>query len=280
MRLIGERWSQINVAAGSDKVLMGYPVPAGGIMNGVKSEIKVIGPESTPYNQAAAYGYTGFVVPIIDPDSGADYDAIWDAAIPKDVAEAANVFDLDTGAADLTPEFELGEPDWAGGVLDYVSNNPVEIFRKRKLLTLADVAVGYVSVDSATDTFTPVDKFRADIKRNVRVDTPSMVLFGFSSPSMDVVSTSQKTIPTEDEWTIYRYLRMTLENAFVNLIGMTEAGAETPYSDMADFVGKLIEDTVFEESAGWFAAVAWLVFGHGKFDISVPDSLMGTLTNE
>lgn len=261
-------------------MIASYPLPQDGVLNNVWLSVHVIGPESTPYNQAVIYGVSGFVVPVPDPDSGMLVDLLWDNLVPKDVLESQGAFDLDTGAADTTPEFEIGIPD-ISAIFDLQAMEPKEIFRRRKLITVASNPSGYLSVDSATDLFTPLDHFTTQVRKNVRVGMPSMVMFGFSSPGTTNTTAVEAVIPSEKEWMLLQFLEVALENAFQYVAGLVETGAETPYEESSQFIAHLVEALVFEGTAGAWAPVSFRVFVEATFDISVPGILdINTLSSE
>lgn len=264
--------SQVAVSAGTDQVFTSYPLPAGGRLNGVHLRCHVLSPEGLEFLQVCMYGMAGFVVPVPDPDGATVLNTLWDQLIPKDVDETSGVVDLDTGATDVTPEFEMGEPDWSG-VFNLTSLAPQQIFKRRKMLSVLNGMVNYEVVAAAADLWVAGDQFNTHLKRNVTVDMPSMVLFGISSPSLDDTNQTALVIPTEIQWTLLQYLEITLENAFMSLIGLVESGAETPFVDSAQFIASLIEDDVFEGTTGAFLATTWTVFTQATFDISVPGAL-------
>jgi len=278
MRIIGRRLCQMIVAAGTDKVMAGFPLPAGGTLNQVYLTAHIIGPEQTPYQNAVHYGVTGFVLPVRDPDNSETYDVMWDTQVPKDLALTQGGFDLDVGAADATPEFELGLPDY-GGIFNVTSLAPKEIFRRRKMITVASGGP-YEAVSSASDVYTPIDRIQTKVKQKVAVNTPSMVLFGFSSPDTLETTAVVLDIPEESEWALLQYMEVTLENAYMYLLGLVEAGAETPYVESSTFIAELLEH-MYEENAGYFKPVSWVVYCQATFDISVPGRInFGTLTSE
>lgn len=280
MRIFGRRLTSIAIPGGTDEVVIGFPLPAGGVLNNVHMEWHIIGPEDVVLNHAGMYGIGGYVVPVVDPDAALSYDTIWDNLIPKDTAQAAGALDLDTAAADATPEFEPGEPRWSG-IFDLTSLAPKEIFRRRKLLSIASAQFGHQVIVSASDTWVPTDYFNTKVGQKVRVKSPSMVLFGFSSPTLDAVSTSQKTAPTENEWTLLQYVEVAMEQMFFQLIGLVEAGAETPYVESAAFIARLLEDVIFEETAAFIDTMQWQVYCKATFDISVPGTIsQATLSSE
>lgn len=280
MRLIGRRLSHASIPTNTDEVVAGYPIPSGGKLNAVHLECHFVGPEGERFDSCSLYGMSGFVIPVLDPDSGATFDAIWDAQIPKDVAMTAGGFDIDTAAADAQPEFEIGLPD-VSQVMDLVSGNPIQIFQRRKMLTIANENNTRDVVDAGADLKMVTDFFTTTVRRKVRVQTPSVVLFGVSSPDTTTTTTTARSIPSESEWSLLQYLEVALENAFMSLVGLTEVGAESPYEESLAFIAELIEDTVVEQTALAFTPTTWQVFTDATFDISVPGRIaIGTLTSD
>lgn len=280
MRLIGRRLSQKLIVSDTDEVVVGFPIPADGVLNSVFLEQHLISTEGQSFNGMGIYGTSGFVFPVMDPDGGATFDAIWDAQVPKDVALAAGAFDIDTGAQDTQPEFELGLPDLSS-IVRLTALEPIPIFQRRGYLSLANAKVIYTPVDSAEDTAIFTDFYSTQVKKTVHVSSPSVVLFGTSSPALAATTTTIKTIPTEAEWLLLQYLEVALEQAFMSLAGLTEAGAESPYVESLAFIAELVEDTVLEEVAGRFIPNNWTVFTRATFDISVPGSVsIGTLSSD
>ncbi len=280
MRVIGRRLSAHEITNNTDEVVAGFPLPQDGVHNATHLEVHMIGPEAEHYQTMSMYGMAGYVIPVLDPDGGATFDAIWDAQVPKDVAMTAGGFDIDTAAADGTPEFEIGLPNVAA-IMDLVGGNPIEIFRRRKYLSLANQSGEREQVDASTDFKMVTDLFKTKVGRRVRVPAPSVVLYGVSSPNTTITSATVKSIPSEAEWSLLQYLEVALENAFMSLVGLTEAGAESPYEESLAFVSELVEDVVYEETAGSFSPTAWRCFCIATFDISVPGRIaLGTLTSE
>lgn len=269
MRLFGRKHSHRVITAGTDTVIAAFPIPSGGTFNNVHLDMHLLGPEQTLALSAVMYGMAAFVVPVPDPDAGTTFQVLWDNLIPKDIDSASGVFDLDTGATDTTPEFEMGEPDWSG-IFDLTALNPKEIMRRRRLMTVATQMANYEALSAAPDVWTPAEHVSMKIGRKVRVSSPSVVMIGFSSPSLDETNQTEPAMPTEQQWVLLQYLEITLEQAFMFLIGLIETGAETPYVESAGFIAGLIEDDAFEATAGAFAPVTWNVFTGATFDISVP----------
>lgn len=266
MRVISKRLLQAIVAPGTDKIIAAFPIPSECTLNSVFIDVQLVrNLFAVEAQHAVAYGITGYVLPILDPDGAPTYDAIWDAQVPKDVAAGAGSFDLDTAAADATPEFEWGEPDLTE--IMGQGSAPLEVFKRRKLITLAG---GSVMSDFTANDWLPTDKFTARIRKPVRVSVPSAFVLGLSSPSLDVTTTTVLTYPTEVQLTQMKYLEVTLEQAWMSLVGLTEAGAETPYEEARTFLAQLLEATVVEETAAYFLASSWNVMCRSTGDITVP----------
>ncbi len=277
MQLIGRRMSHRIVTVGTDSVLVGYPIPAGGILNGVDLDVRVIGPEDTPVLQAGFYGFSGFVVPVLDPDAVISHNAIWDAQIPKDVELTAGAFDIDTSGADVTPEYEIGTPD-ISAIVKLTAMEPLEIFRRRSMITVHSTPT---FIAGTPDTYLPIDQFTTRVSRKVSVDFPSMVMFGFSAPDTLSTTQTQENIPLETEWVLLQYLEVALEQAVMSLIGLTEAGAESPFEESLAFIARMVESDPFETTAGAFGAFAWNVFVKATFSVSMGGTIgVGTLTSE
>ena len=67
MRIFGRRASQRLVLAGGDDITVGFPLPAGCELKNVWLNVKLIGTEGESITTAVMYGYSGFVVPVLDP---------------------------------------------------------------------------------------------------------------------------------------------------------------------------------------------------------------------
>lgn len=261
-------------------MVSGYPLPTGGKLNNVHLEVHIQGPQQSDVLDMFHYGFSGFVVPVPDPDAAVTYDNLWDTLIPKDMDAGSGVLDLDTEAADTTPEFELGELDLAA-VFEISGLSPKEIFRRRKMISASSQSIGYTVVDAAPDTFTPMDHFTTQVRKQVRVNTPSGVMFAVSSP--DTAQTDQviPTTPSEKQWFMLQYMDQAIENMLMFVAGLIETGAESPYEDASLFIASLLENNVYEGTAGSFASAAWNVVTKSTYDITVPGRMqLNTLSSE
>lgn len=270
----------ISVVANADRVIFAYPLPAGCTLKSVHLNCRFIGVEDSSILTAQMYGMSGFVLPILDPDAGGNVDTIWDQLVPKDQALASGSFDIDTVAADANPEFEIGIPD-PNSVFGFAGNEPMEIFRRRRLITLADSPLGYGFRDGTVDRFVPVDKFVTMVKKQVKARNHSYVMFGVSSPDMSQTSSAVETVIAESEWYMMTYIESVLERAALHQMGIIEAGAETPYEEATALIAELIERVPLEDTVGAFATSVWTCFGQATFAVDVPGTYKpGSLSSE
>lgn len=281
LKLVGRKMSQVICVAATDRVVGAYPLPQGGVLSQIDLGMKLVGPvgEALAITKAVMYGVDIYIVPVIDPDATLTYELAWDRFVPKDEVAGTNI-DIDTTAADVSPVFEQGGID-INAVFNMTGLAPRRIFRRRKLVGFGD---GVPTVGAAAaDTWNPSDVFQTVIKQRVRVNQPSYVLIGLSSPALTVTSTSIWVPPTgEQEWAMLQYMQTFLERAFIGSLGFVETGAETPYVETELYIERMLEDVIFEETADAFHPINWVAHTQSTFQISVPGELQqrGVLTSD
>ncbi len=261
------------VTPGTDFTLSSYPLGAGCTLNNVHVEGHFMATQESDAADAVFYGLSGFIVPVTDPDSGVNVDVLWDNLIPKDLDQGAGLFDLDTGAADTTPEFEIGELDLSA-IFDLVSLAPKEIFRRRKMVTAASNPTGYNVVSAGPDTWSPMDYFTSQVRKRFRSPTMSMILFGVSSPDTSQTTTTIPLIPTEPQWMMLRMLDRVLEDMLYFVAGLAvESTSTTPFDEASAFIANLVENDVFEGTGGSYVATTWNCFVNTTYDVTVPGKI-------
>ncbi len=278
MRLFGERGSQVIVLANTDRVVADYPIPTGGKLNNIWIEQHVIGPDEVDTAHLVIYAVSGYVMPVLDPDTPDSVDDIWNLQVPKDVEVGNDVIDLDTGTNVATPDYEIGEIDFTE-VFEMGASSLKKIFNRVKRVSVASNPMGYTQVDAASDLYKPSDIWKTQIKKNISVQSPSMALIGFSSPEMVDTTTTVPNSPSEQDWFQIQYLEQTVENMLMHVGGITTAaGTQEPFSEAATLVANLLKRDYFEETAGNLPAISWNVFTFTTFDITVPGRMsLGTI---
>ncbi len=257
------------VAADSDAVLCGFPMPPGStFVNGwVKLDCSPIA--RVAVEAVVAYAVKGYVLPVLDPEGDADWLTIWDNLVPKDEAQADDALDLTSGAADTTPFTEFGIPN----LNEIVSLEPfgmTEIFKRSEIVT-KNTHPHHLHLDT-THFYWPGVSFSSHISKPVRSRGFSGAVFGFASPVMTQSQTTEDDIPSKEEWAMLMFLENTLENMLISLAGITEAGATIPYASAMSFLGNLLEPAVLEVTAraADFLAVSWDVNSSITVQVDMP----------
>jgi len=269
-RMLARRRSQVLVTPGTDRVIWAMSLPNGTVVHDIKGEVHVIGTLDNRFDEATFYGLEVYILPVFDPDASNSAEVLWDQLVPKDTDVQA--IDLDSAAADTTPFFEPGEADWSQ-VLD-VGVRPRKLYGRYKMVT------GLNSAFAGRDPATPFgvetrlgEIIPMRIKKSFRVSQPSMLVCALASPAMDDTTTTVELALSENEWSRVMYAEQMLEQAHMDLIGLTEAGAETPWEDATDLLQKHLEPDVFEETATNFVSEQWQTYADIKIDHSVKGRL-------
>ncbi len=112
LRMFARRMSQVTTVAAADQVLFGVSLPSDSVVHDIRAKVHLIGNSpGVAWGLAHMYAIEGWILPVLDPDVGDDYDDIWDALVPKDTD--VQTLDLDTAALDTSGFYEPGEADWS-----------------------------------------------------------------------------------------------------------------------------------------------------------------------
>lgn len=266
MRLIGKQWTNRNVPVKTDRVIGAFEVPGGSRVNALNIGCNIIAGAPVSVIKACFVGIHAYLIPHPDPEESLSPDTVWDEVVPKMDAIGSAVLDMDTvDSPDVDPVFEPGDVS----LNDLVSGagEPEKMIPGvNKLLTFANTpAKGFES--GSPDTWYPTMTYSTRATEGWDVEVPSLVAVAVSSPATTQTLTAYDTFNMND-WVKLRYAKTTLEEAHNEIVGMTEAGATTPWADSA----KIITDwliLVFEATAGKFDPVIWEVFSTISCDITV-----------
>lgn len=269
IRTFPKLWTQRQVAPATDQVIAAFPIPQGGVLNNVWFNVHVLANAAVLRLQASLFGLHAYVVPIPDPDSGITPDALWDQVIPKDAPLTSDSLDIDTESAVSAPLFEIGEVN-AESLIE-VGSQPNLVFSREEMITFAVNKGGW---EHTADDYLPTAQFSAKLRRQYRAEVPSYFLLALSNPDTLSTSTTYTVVNTSAEWAQLKYMGITLEHAMIDLMGLTETGAESPYEDAMNLINNILE-RVFEETAAAFTNPTWRVFCKATADITVP----GTFEN-
>jgi len=280
LRLIAKRKSQVVVAASTDTVLFGLSLPSDTIINSIRLHGQILPPSAgleLTNGDSVGYGLEAWILPIDDPDATADFDDVWDTLVPKD--SDVQTLDLDAEIANTDTFYEPGEADWQA-IFD-VGLRPKRIWRHYRDLTI-NTTMGMKFVDSQTPfepKWQPGDTFRFSDNKRYRIEQPSVLLVGVGVPAGDDTQTVVELPLSEAEWPRVKYLGETLTLALHEVLGLTEAGSETPWEEAADLLQRHLDPDVLEITDGFYNNVTLKCMGEMTVDHSVVGDLqLGTIS--
>lgn len=272
LRMFARRIASVNiVSGGSDQVLFGISLPSDTVIHDIRARVSLVSDAFMAMGKIVPYAIEGWILPVLDPDSGITYDTLWDTLVPKDTD--VQTMDLDTGAADATPFYEPGEADWTS--LFDVGLRPERLYHRHRFITATSRGV-IIMKDSETPflpLFVPGDDFVIHIGRRLRVRQPSALVFAAAMPSTDDTTSTLQGILGETEWPQVKYMSHVLERALLHVLGVVEAGAETPWEEATALLQKHLDPDVFEELAAKFTAANIDFFVEAMIDHSVVGAL-------
>lgn len=263
-----------NIAGGADLVMADCPLPEGCSQLQVWGELHVVSTEADPleWDVATIYGTEGRVVDVPDPDTNLDLQSLWDQRVPKDdEITGAAAFDLDPNTINAGPFLEAGEilVDGLLGLSDLQPNNLW--WTHRKMLSFANNRVGIIA--GTPDTSIIADVLKVHSTKRIMAQDMCWSLFAVAEPSFGDVDAAISTFGSEAAWMQIKYMDVILEQAWMEILGLTEAGAETPWEDAALAIQAFVEpEPVFVLAANTanFDDVALHAWMQATFQVEVP----------
>lgn len=270
LRAIARRTTQIQVPAGGDQILFGISLPSGSVIHDIRAKISLIANSDVVRSVASMAAIEGWILPVHDPDAGNSLENLWDRLVPKDTDDG--VLDIDTGAVDTSPFFEPGEVDLSA-MFD-VGVKPERLYHRHRLYTMADALFSYQDNQSTfLVKYFAGEKFMIHIGRRLRVRQPSVLVFALASPQMDDTTNVAPVSLAEAEWPQVKYFGDMLKRALLDVLGVIEAGAETPWEEASALIQRYLDPDVYEEVAGSIEAMTWNAFCEATMDFSVEGEL-------
>lgn len=255
---------------GEDQVVAGVPVPEGGSVLQVQGFVDVMTNARMKVDEMCGYSLNMYMIPLQDFDTTVTYDILWDKLVPKDDTDT-DLLVLDEAAVDIAPEEEPGDPDLE--TILGIHGTPLQVmFRRNQMFTFPSNP-RHVHLDTS-HYYWPSERVPINITRRVYASGPSMCLFGFSSPTMDITTTGLRSTPVLKDWGRMQFIQDTLKDMLKNALGLVEAGAETPYVDAQAFLVDLLESNVIEEAlaADHLLSMAYNVFTRLNFKVDMPEN--------
>ncbi len=261
----------VSTGAGTDDVIFGAFMPGGTTMSKIKGLVQMHS-DALIVNGVVAAAIEGWVLPVFDPDAATTMSALWDALVPKDRTD--DVLDLDTGAADSASFYEGGAIVWEK-VFD-VGLQPKRVFHWHDYASFS-----YHNIKAQQDVETPfAEEWFAGfnvpivIPRPIRVSQPSLLVFGVGSPLMDRTSATAPIAGLiENRWGQIKWIDHVMERAFLDLIGLTEGGAETPWEEASRLIAEHLDPMMLEADAGVFDPAIWFASGEVTMVHHVPGTI-------
>ncbi len=265
LRMFARRRSSVTCTTNTDRIIAGMTLPKGSTLNNVSGIVEMQG-DGLANDKIGYWALEGWIIPVVDPDAALSLETLWDRFIPKDTD--TTTLDLDTGATDTTPFNEPGEPDWTA--LFDIGLRPQRIYRAQGISTFAS-PTSYRHVIPSTDAlaFKGLVSQKIKISKRYRVSQPSVVVFAIASPVLDDTTAVVETVLTEQHMGQVQFMEHVLERAMLDLIGLTETGAETPWEEATALLQAHLEPDVFEETAATWATQTWRAATELTFDHSV-----------
>lgn len=266
----------------TDRVMGAIPMPKGAKLLSVSGEVHVIGEPDQPTTEFNAWGMSGVVVPVPSPDTSIVYGALWDNVVVKsaDPTTVANtvLLDWDWDTPDTTPEIEPGEMD-VNDMLGMTENQKEFLPPRLSWVSWAKSRQGGFVAGTPHD-YLPSDFKTFRSRKKIVADTASAAMIAISSPLLDEVEllAAHLTPTNEGHWYQYANMTDTLRDFAKINAGLTEAGAETPYSQATVRIEELVARDMLDESSTLYAGMSWTCLVVATWFLDFPgDSLPKTL---
>lgn len=274
-------YTQKAIPVGEDTIVASMPIPPGGVFRGFRAEIHGI--KSTHMLSSKASG-AFFKAAIVGTgasamDASLSLETLWDQMVPKDVdlsvVAGADDIKWDDGAVN-TPFEEPGHINW-NDMLE-LGVRPITLHESEQFVTYASTGAKFPHVDT-TDEYYPTFIHHIGSNQHVRVRQASYFLLAIGSPSWDEVTTTVPSTIAEHEYSLLTYPDVMFDMMLPDILGITEAGAESPFADAASRIVAFVEPPVFEENTGDFQAAIWQTYTRWKCRVLTPGRpQMKTLT--
>lgn len=271
LRMFGRRQSQVRTVVGADAVLFGISLPSDTVIHDISAKIHAVGNNYLVASRAHMSAVEMWILPVHDPDEVTSYDSLWDRLVPKDTD--TQTLDLDTAASDTNTFYEAGMAEW-GAMLD-VGFRPERLYHRHRIHTMTNSAIFRFQDNQspfAVQWISGFD-FRIKIRRRLRVSQPSVLVLAAGAPDLLGTTGTAMAPLLESEWPQVKYAGNMLERAMMDLFGITEAGAETPWEEATDLLQKHLDPDPFEGTSGQWVSEAYDYYTEAMIDHSVVGSL-------
>ncbi len=254
MKILRKLYQHTLLVTNEDRVFAGAPIPIGGRFLAASGEVHYVSTGLRNINSAHIHVARGAVVQVMEPgDATIDEDELWDQKMPKDVG-----ISVAPGTQDLDTDFGSGDEDVVSFsepglvseaiLLERYQTHQV-IWDYDEILSFAKTSDGFV--DATPDTYIPNTVYQPSTAQQVAAnEVNAYALFAYGNTNMGATTTTVRDTLEDVEWKMLQHLERLLDEAWMVLAGLDEAGAESPGLDIAQLIVELVEPTVVEETAG------------------------------
>lgn len=257
------------------------PLPKGGSLISVQGELHMVGEESQDTAKFAAYGLSGHMVPVPEPESAVGFGALWDNVIVKaadpSVAAATTKLDFDWDTADTGTEIEPGEVDLLA-LLGLTQTKEILPPRMEWVSWAKSRQGGFIA--GTPDVYLPSDFKTFRSKRRLTAEVPSALMLAVSSPVLDDLRelAAHVTPSSAGEWYMMANMEETLRDFGKGNAGLTEAGALAPYLNASNLIAELVAPPMLDESSTQYNSMSWQALMVCTWILEYPDeSIPNTL---
>ena len=248
-RLIAHRYEQTTVLTETDRVIFGMTLPSESTLNNIRATVDVKTPvtnDRLSADFASIYEIAGYILPLPDVDAQPQLDVLWDQLVPKQ--EDDDTIEMDSGVADTNPFFEPGEESMEE--LYSVGFQPEQIFKRRELVTAAHPSA--VLYEATGPQYVYAQRHSLQTRKRYFIENPSVVVFGLSNPGLATgqdKAASPVTSLTGSNIAQLKYMTNVLERAFMDVLAITEVGAESPWEEATNLLKAHLEPKVLTDGA-------------------------------
>jgi len=270
-RMIATRTYATEVTAPGDGVLGGLWLPGNSRLRSGRGYALIEATTVSTAQQFHMAALEAWALPVHDPDDVGTMQTVWDQLVPKD--QVALTLDLDTIAADSAPFFEPADVDWT--LVIPMGLRPQRLFHWHGMFSLGQRSL-MVNQDPESPfgiQFVPGGRVNFQFGP-VAVEQPTLIVVAMASPDLAQTSSSNPiALYAEQEWGQIRYIDHVLERAMLDMLGVFEAGAETPWEEATILLKKHLQPDIFETTGATFISKTSRAAGQLVFDHEVEGTL-------
>ncbi len=275
MQLFSRRYGITDVVSNSDQALFSWPIPRNTTINSFTGEIHVMRTVPINVGEVSIFGIETWLMPLSDEITDLDdMNSMWDTLVPKD----NDLVDLDQNfTIDTNPFKEVGEIS-VSQLFGQERVAPLQrVFQYEGFLSFARTTSGFVPGTPPANTFIPSEIVPLGLTAPSFMPEDGALITGFASPLLNFTPDNNIIAAGRlDQFYILRFLDDFIDNAQIQLTGLTEAGAESPYEDIMQLILNFLEKVSVESGAHTFLTGTYTVAARATLGMVVEGSMSHT----